>query len=288
MAKLINILAASVGGGLVLGASIRLGEAIGSSARASREHRLKRISHLEREGVAMSGDAARTSACATSSGTNAVNSRLDRLEEKLSQAANPRQTPVRQEPEWQTILSGVVARIDRQQQDLETIRRQMSGTTRALDSVGEIAGGVRNDIHRQLREELDRRLTAVEENLHLSIKTSIEASQREAAGAMVASIEARVAPRISRLEKDVDNQSAAMAELRDCSLQSERSIQRLLAVLERAMGQKGGPAETAPETRQASAPTSPTDAPRLTVMASREHDEHGGEISGARRPASFR
>ena len=33
MAKLIHILAASVGGGLVLGASIRLGEAIGSSTR---------------------------------------------------------------------------------------------------------------------------------------------------------------------------------------------------------------------------------------------------------------
>ena len=76
---------------------------------------------------------------------------------------------------------------------------------------------------------------------------------------MLTSLEARVTPRISRLEHEVTSQSEAMAELRDCSLQSERSIQRLLAVLERAMGQKAGPA----------------DAPRLTVMTRSEQDEPG-------------
>ena len=49
---------------------------------------------------------------------------------------------------------------------------------RALDSVSEIAGSVRDDIHRELKEELDRRLTAVEENLRFNM-LNMEAAQGE-------------------------------------------------------------------------------------------------------------
>jgi len=196
MAKLIHILAVSVGSGLMLGAGIRLGEALGSPSRKPRE------------AVA---------------------------------------------PDWQSALADVVARVDRQQTEVESIRHQVSRAVNALDSVGVAAEDLRGDLQRQLSEDLDRRLAAVEEKLHLSLK----ASNRETVNAMVASIESRVAPRISRLESDVNVQSTALAELRDCAQQSERSMQRLVTVLERVVSGK-----TASEQNG-------TESPKLSVVANR-------------------
>jgi hypothetical protein len=207
MAKLIHILAASVGSGLVLGATIRMGEALGS----------------------------------------------------------PRKRRGSEAPEWQSALADVVARMDRQQTEVETIRHQVSRAVNALDSVGVAAEDLRNDLQRQLSEDLDRRLAAVEEKLHLSLK----ASNRETVNAMVASIESRVAPRISRLESDVTVQSAALAELRDCAQQSERSMQRLVTVLERVIS--GKPAEQ--------------ESPKLSVVANRGQEEQSGGSGTIRRPA---
>jgi len=265
MAKLISILAASVGGGLVLGASIRLGEAIGSSIRPAQGQAGEPALPAGARSAAARADVL-------------LNRRLDRLEERLSQAPlhpGPAPTPAGPQPapEWQSALAGVVARMDRQQKEVEAIRHQAKGATQAVDSVGEIAAHLRDEIQRQLREDLDQRLAAVEEKLQLSV----EAARGEAVGAMLASIEARVAPRIDRLESDIVNQSAALAELRDCSLQSERSIQRLLGVLDRVMSPKAVPAEPGGN-----------DAPKLSVVASRGQEETAAEGSGARRPASLR
>jgi hypothetical protein len=104
------------------------------------------------------------------------------------------------------------------------------------------------EIHRELSGELDRRLAAVEETL----QRSLNASNREAVEAMVSSIEKRLAPRIERLESQVSGQSASVAELRECALQSERSIVRLLTALEKTMAAK--PQED------------PADTPRLSVV----------------------
>jgi len=58
------------------------------------------------------------------------------------------------------------------------------------------------------------------------------------------------------MESDIAGQTAAVSELRECALQSERSIQRLLGVLERAINpaqvdstppKQGGAAGGAPE-----------------------------------------
>jgi chromosome segregation ATPase len=214
MAKLIQILAASVGTGLVLGASIRMGEAIGSSGR-KRDSRRQSVS-----------------------------------------------------PEIQATLGDLVARVDRQQSDVEAIRHQVQNATRAMDAAARSAEELRHELHAQLSEDLDQRLAAIEEKLFLSMKTA----NRETANAMVASIETRVAPRISRLESDVTSQSAALAELRDCSLQSERSIQRLLTVLERV---------ASPKARQEDS------EPKLAVVTNRGAEE-SADFANARRPAPFR
>jgi hypothetical protein len=236
MAKLIHILAASVGSGLVLGASIRLGEALGSTARKTDKRRIKPIDPF-------------------------LAARLDRLEEKV-RVSGSSGSPASNGAMNVGVLADVVARMDRQQSEMEGLRRQLSH----VDSAGETADQLRDDLHRQLSEELDQRLAIVEEKLHLSMNTA----NREAVNAMLASIETRVTPRIARLESEINSQSAALAELRDCSLQSERSIFRLVTVLERTVSQNPGSGE------------------RLSVVTGRgqdghSQDEQGG--SGMRRPA---
>jgi hypothetical protein len=56
--------------------------------------------------------------------------------------------------------------------------------------------------------------------------------------AFAESVQTRVTHRISRLEEEVAGQSAAMAELRDCSLRTEQSLQKLLGGLDRLLVQR--------------------------------------------------
>jgi hypothetical protein len=229
MPGFLKTLAVSVGSGLVLGASIRMGEAIAGSARAERKNRPPEDDHQP-----------------------------DSLKHPPSPAPPP---------EWQTTIANLTNRLDRQQSDVEAIRNHF-GTTETLRE------GLREEIERGINDDLDRRLAAVEEKLHLRMK----AATRETANAMAASIEMRVTPRISRLETEVSGQSAALAELRDCSLQSERSIQRLLTVLERTINSKGRP-----ESGASGAPS--PEAPGWSVIGGRGQDE-GSSVSGAiKRPA---
>jgi hypothetical protein len=241
MGKLIHILAASVAGGLVLGASIRLGEALGSSAVRARRR------GPEDDFDGLPGAAARpvTSGGATpenraSHVTHQANhatgllfaDRLDRLEEKLEQA-NSRPAGLAGEPdsEWRDALAGAVMRVERQQTDMETMRFQVAKATCAMESVARMTDSLRHEIHEKLSKDLDERLAAIEE----TFRYSIESANRGAVDAVLVSMETQIAPRIEQLEADIAGQSAAMAELRDCSLQSERGIQRLLGVLERVM-----------------------------------------------------
>jgi len=218
MAKLIHILAASVGGGLVLGASIRLGEAIGTSAR--KRERSPALAH-----------------------------RLNRLEQKIAKSPAPSQ-------DWQAVFAGVTARMDRQQSEMQALRQQVSGAMLPKATADNPA----KDLRQQVSEEVDRRLAALEEKLHLSM----ERANRETAGAMVSSIERRLAPQIERLEQEIGDQAAAVAALRDCSLQSERSIQRLLTVMERTLAPK---ARTEDGTSQDSgAETARQELPKLSVV----------------------
>ena len=132
-------------------------------------------------------------------------------------------------PEWESVVAGVVARMDRQQADMDAIRQQVSKATRTLDSMGDMASHLRSDLQKELSRSLDERLAAVEARVQLRM----EAAHGETLDAMVSAMENRVTPRIVRMESEITGQTAAVSELRECALQSERSIQRLLGVLER-------------------------------------------------------
>ena len=271
MAKLINILAASIGGGLVLGASIRLGEAIGSrAARQADEDQPARTpeqnqpAHSARTEQNKLGDL--------------LVARLDRMEGRLSRISEPKAQPT--PVEWQKILAGMGARIDLQQAEVESIRQQMTRATRGFESAGDLAGNLRDEMHRRLSQDLDQRVAAVEEKL----QRSMEAAHRETVEAVATVLETRVTPRISRLENDVTGQTAAVTELQECSLKTERSIQRLLVALERVID---GPGGTRPE--PGGTPEQAGESPKLAVVNnSRAPDESTTENGGVRRSAIFR
>ncbi|HVY92370.1 MAG TPA: hypothetical protein VHA14_06470 [Bryobacteraceae bacterium] len=219
MAKLLHILAASVGGGLVLGAGIRLGEAICASAENAGGRRRGREGERDEEP-------------AQRLDRDPLIDRLDRIEREV--LAGRRDSGMAQSASLDPSLAGVVERMDRQQREMEAMRRQISEATQALDSAGIGRRDLRSELHRELTGELDRRLAAVEESLH----RSLDASNRETVETMVSTIEKRLAPRIARIESEINGQAASVAELREYALQSERSILRLLTALEKTVGVK--------------------------------------------------
>lgn len=232
MSKLINILAASVGGGLVLGASIRLvGEVLRAKAAATRD------SHSPASAEAL--------------------------------------------PDWRPVFAKITDCMDRQQSEMDAIRDQMSHATRAVESVGAFANELRGELHRSLSRDLDTRIAAVEEQL----RSTIEAANEQTVDTMVAALEKRVTPRIARLEEDIVGQASTLVELSECSIQTERSLQRLLRALERVVPATPGgyPVASFPVV----ASVNVTDFRRLAVMSNRAEDTENTAVRSQNGPFSL-
>ncbi|HEY3823995.1 MAG TPA: hypothetical protein VGL82_05525 [Bryobacteraceae bacterium] len=177
MAKLIKILAASVGGGLVLGAGIRLGEAIASRNPAP-----------------------------NADGDPKLAERLSDLEGRLRGLEGGNVSPA--EPE-----------------------RNREGGTPVLRS--------------EMRDWLEEAVAARVSDAELRLREESERGRGQILDAVAEQIQTRLMQRISKLEQEVAGQSAAMSELRECSLRTERSIQRLLGGLEKLVVRHPSAAEEA-------------------------------------------
>lgn len=184
MAKLIKILAASVGGGLVLGAGIRLGEAIAAQ--------------IPLPGIEPG---------------NKLAERLGELENRL--------------------------------QSLEAESPAATGSEVRL----------RGELRDWLEESVGVRMAEVETRL----RTESERGQKQMLDAFAESVQTRVIHRISRLEEEVAGQSAAMSELRECSLRTEQSVHKLLGGLDKLMVKDPPAAEEA--VNPAPAEIAPTEPP---------------------------
>ncbi|MDP9054636.1 MAG: hypothetical protein M3N93_10095 [Acidobacteriota bacterium] len=185
MAKLIKILAASVGGGLVLGAGVRLGEAI-----------------------------------ATWQSGPSINT--DKLAERLSQLEDRLQATEHEG-------SGVISRVEAQAQAVSAARSQLGTENQRLKALSETTERLRGEMRGWLEESVTAHMAEVESRL----KAEAERGRRQMLDAFAENVQTRVIQRISRLEEEVAGQSAAMNELRECSLRTERSIQKLLGGLDR-------------------------------------------------------
>jgi uncharacterized coiled-coil protein SlyX len=187
LAKLLKILAASIGGGLVLGAGIRLGEAVAAQHPALR---------LE--------------------GADKLAERLGEMEERLLslEAESP---------------AAIVSRFERQAAEVSAVHTRLDTEGLQIEALGESSRRIRAELQDWLDESVAARMAEVEARL----KTESERGQKEVLDAFADSVQTRVIHRISRLEEEVASQSAAMTELRECSLRTELSIQKLLGGLDR-------------------------------------------------------
>jgi uncharacterized coiled-coil protein SlyX len=223
LAKLIKILAASVGGGLVLGAGIRLGEAIAGQIQVSGmepSHKLaERLGELENRLLNLEAES-----------PAAVGSPMPHSRESVVQ------------PEME------------RQPDLK------SGPT---DVLGETTLRLRGELRDWLEESVTVRMGEVETRLRMES----ERGQKQMLDAFAESVQTRVMHRISRLEEEVAGQSAAMNELRECSLRTELSVHKLLGGLDRLIVKNPPAAEGAPAPEGDAEEVNPVPAP---VIASAE------------------
>jgi len=210
LAKLINILAASVGGGIVLGAAIRLGEAIAAQYPAAGPDTGQKLAE-----------------------------RLGQLENRL---LNLEASP-----------AAIASRFDKQAAEVSAVRSKLTAESLRIEALGETSLRLRGELGGWLEESVATRMAEVEARL----RTDSERGQRQVLDAFAESVQTRVVQRISRLEEEVAGQSAAMSELREFSLRTELSMQKLLGGLDRLIV-KNPPSEEA-------APPAPTDSGGLTI-----------------------
>ena len=221
MAKLFKILAASIGGGVVLGAAIRLVEKMASN-RAELPH-----------------------------GAGQLLGRMDSLELRLARidAGNPpagrSSRPATDPAAPDTTAEDDVAveaaatmdhaftslhnRLNAQQADVDAIRAQLASANLGIAQLNQKKENLREELRGWVDENIQQRMFVAEEKL----QRSIESSQKNTLDALVEGVQTRVILRISKLEEEVAGQSAAMADLRECSLSTERSMQKLLEGIDR-------------------------------------------------------
>jgi hypothetical protein len=186
VAKLINILAASVGGGVMLGAGIRLGEAL-----AGRDS-------PQRRDYATDGTLA---------------ARLGLIEGRLTHLEGERRTATADE------IPVIGSSVDKQTAEIEA----------KLEALGETSLQLRTELQSWIETSVTTRMADLESRLN----AESERTQKQMLDALVDGVQARVMHRIGRLEEELASQSAAMTELRECSIRTEQSMQKLLGGLDR-------------------------------------------------------
>lgn len=256
MAKFINILAASVGGGILLGAGIRLGEAIvGRDPAAARDP--ETVGKLEARLGALEG-------------------RLVNLE-TLSPAAH---TDVRNEKRTAAVAA---------------IRSESGREDERVAALSQISAQLRVELRGWLEASVGTHMAHVEARL----KAESDDARRQTLDAFAESVQTRVTQRISRLEEEVAGQSAAMAELRGCSLRTEQSLQKLLGGLDRLLVPRPTPplADFPPEEEAsdpkgepagdsaAQQPANVNTASEPETRPGREPNMESGKEEGSRNPA---
>lgn len=187
MAKLIKILAASVGGGIALGAGIRLGEAI----------------------------AGRNPARLPGENQNLLR-KLDEMENRL--VGLEKESP-----------SSIVSRIEMHAAGVSAVGAQPGAETRRIEAFGKAAEQLRADLRGWLEESVAAKMAEVETRF----RAESGHSRKEMLDALVEGVQTRVLQRVSKLEDEVASQSAAINELRECSLRTERSVHQLLGGIDK-------------------------------------------------------
>jgi len=238
-ARLLKILAASVGGGLVLGAGIRFGEAIAAQYPALRADAGGKLAQ-----------------------------RLGDLENRLLSLEG--ESP-----------AAISSRVDKQAAEVSAVRSELNRENRQIEALGEMNLLLRSELQNWLEESLNSRMAEVE----LRLRAESERSQKNMLDAFAESVQTRVIQRISRLEEEVAGQSAAMSELRECSLRTEQSMHKLLGGLDKLIVRNPpAPEQAAHASPAGSNGNTPPEAPPLETSPQSSSLPGAGEVPAAAPP----
>jgi hypothetical protein len=259
MAKLINILAVSLGSGLVLGAGIRALEnrprgAELSPAPSSGTPEDATNARLQRQLLTRIDD---------------LESRLARMEPSAPPAQSGSGRGTTQADPARVHLASICARLDSHEAEADAIlsrltamEKNFSTASRDHETLGlELRDWAAADIRHQIMEVENR------------LARNLDKSRRETLETVVEGVQLRVSERITKLEEEVIGQAAAMAELRDCSVKTEQSIQKLLIGIDRLVTTQN----------EAKAAPSGDQDPQMTE-GRKPSDSRAGSASDADRP----
>ena len=204
MPKLLKFLATAIGGGVALGVGIQLGRSAATAESDPDASRLSRV--LDR--------------------LEGVEDRLRGVERtplrQTSSSEIPSQPPIPSEVE--KLEASLLSAVQRMEQFMaETEKWQAESQSLIAETV-----------HASALSQV----TALGANLN----SALETRQKEIIETVAGAIEIRILDRMARLEQDVTSQSASISELRECSMQTERSLQKLLGSLDRIVSVREMPA----------------------------------------------
>ena len=237
MKAVLKTLALSFGGGLALGAGLRLTQ---GSARARREPDvdldpvLARLKNVESRIVAMEASPRAPSAAAAPAAS---------LAEKT--------------------LSAFESRLAAQFGDVEQLRGEIRNIDQRL-------GDLDAHIPVIIQSTVDVRFQEVERKL----QHDFEEAQNRSMAAFVDTLQSAVVERITALETNLADQSQAIGKLRDTSLRTDESLQKMLVGIERLVDQGRRPAPP-----PSAVPAPPAESPPAAV-------EHAAEPAVAHSEAA--
>jgi len=222
MAKLFKILAASIGGGVVLGAAIRLVEKMASNRAelpdGTEQHLLGRMDSLELRLARMDAG-----------GESAGRSSRPAADPSAPYTITEDDVAVEAAATMDNAFTSLHSRLNAQQADVDAIRAQLASANLGIAQLNQKDEKLREELRGWADKHIEQRMTIAQEKLQRSIETA----QKNTLDALVEGVQTRVVLRISKLEEEVAGQSAAMADLRECSLSTERSMQKLLEGIDR-------------------------------------------------------
>jgi uncharacterized coiled-coil protein SlyX len=217
MAKLINILAVSLGSGLVLGAGIRALE--GGRSR-----------------TADSADSGKSGGLGSHGQDPVIPnreerllSRMDGLEARLSRIETSATAAGGTHATGTTFVASIHGRLDTQEAEADAVLARLARVETTVSRANEGAEKLAVELREWAASDIRRQIVEAETRLG----KNLDAARREALETVVEGVQKRVSERIARLEGEVAGQAAAMVELRDCSVKTEQSIQKLLVGIDR-------------------------------------------------------
>jgi len=218
MAKLINILAVSLGGGLVLGAGIRALE--GGRSRTADPVDSGKSGGFGRDGQ---DPVVPNREDRLLSRMDGLEARLSRIETSTSAAGGTHATT------GATFVASIHGRLDTQEAEADAVLARLARVETTVSRANEGAERLAVELREWAASDIRRQIAEAETRLG----KNLDAARREALETVVEGVQKRVSERIARLEGEVAGQAAAMVELRDCSVKTEQSIQKLLVGIDR-------------------------------------------------------